>query len=983
MSTLRTDDVSDPARVINETCLSLFESMLHHSPLALVAWDGDNRVSYWSSNAVEMFGYTPDDVLGKRTEDFHFIHDDDREEIASIVRRLNAGDTHIETRTNRNYHKNGNVIYCRWYVAFTQENPTYRIISFVENVTDEQAAIAGLEQSEERFRSLFANNPDIIVIFSPDGRIVDVNRAIERYGPMNREDTIGHRFEEFLYEEDVQQHREYIQRALNGEVLRYESRAHTIEGRELELLITTIPIRRNGTIDGLFSLIRDETTERQARRRIIEQEGELLESEQRLRSLFDQNPAAVFSLDDRGTILDVNQSALLISGFAKDQVTGHSLFEFVRNDDQTMVRDRFERARRGERLSFEFRPLLGGGRQLTLQSAFFPAIVDGNIAGIYFFAQDITARRLAERKAREQTRQIRELSLAAASSSSSNAQLIAILEAGCRIFEMECGAIVQHDFEPRVDLRFDRDPADPMPLESVLAAAEAVSQAHEPIATFRSIPGDSAIQRCLGTFVSIDEGPYGILVFLSRDRKDASVPDEHRDLLALTAELSSNGLSLRRSREHLRQLAYTDALTGLANRTLFQERLRESLEVAQSRFTRLAVMVVDLDGFKSVNETLGHGRGDAMLRQISGRLLQASGPDATVARLGGDEFAVLLPSVGDVSQVEPIIARLLHTVENTYRIDEYEQFITASAGIAIYPEDGRDDETLMKNLDIALYRAKERGRNGYVFYHPSLEATVQMRLSQEKLLRRALEREEFIVHYQPISDARTGRIVALEALVRWNHPASGIILPSQFVPSAEISGLIVPLGDWVLRTAAATVAETLADYPYLRLAVNLSAKQLQRPDLVTSVERALAAAKFPPQRLEIEITESVAMVDLEQAMHVVGALKAIGAKVSVDDFGTGYSSLSYLRRFDVDEIKIDRSFVDGIGSESNDETIVRTIIGMGHSLGLKVVAEGVETQQQLDFLREEGCDFIQGFLIARPTDAQSVLALLQREAANG
>jgi EAL domain-containing protein (putative c-di-GMP-specific phosphodiesterase class I) len=354
---------------------------------------------------------------------------------------------------------------------------------------------------------------------------------------------------------------------------------------------------------------------------------------------------------------------------------------------------------------------------------------------------------------------------------------------------------------------------------------------------------------------------------------------------------------------------------------------------------------------------------------VAQRLVKELGEDATIARMGGDEFVVLLTDCRDAEHVRDVGERILGMVSEPFLLDEYEQYISASIGIAVYPEDGRDDQTLIKNADIAMYRAKDRGRNGYYFYNPTLEAPIHMRLSQEKLLRRALEYNQFVVYYQPQLDLRTGDVVSVEALVRWNHPKSGLIEPSHFIPSAEISGLIVPLGDWVLETAAKQVEHWHKTLAPLRLAVNLSGRQFHQRDLRRRVIQALESAQLDPSFLEVEITESVAMSDAAQTVGIVRDLKALGIRTAVDDFGTGYSSLAYLRRFSLDVLKIDGSFVIGLGHEAFDETIVKTVIGMAHSLGLEVVAEGVESVTQLAFLTEHGCDMVQGYAIAPPLPA--------------
>ncbi|MBV8118148.1 MAG: EAL domain-containing protein, partial [Candidatus Eremiobacteraeota bacterium] len=450
------------------------------------------------------------------------------------------------------------------------------------------------------------------------------------------------------------------------------------------------------------------------------------------------------------------------------------------------------------------------------------------------------------------------------------------------------------------------------------------------------------------------------------------------DLMGLIAMLIAGTIDRSRQRARLRAMAYYDGLTGLPNRAFLAEKLRDAIEVAQSRLGRVAVLFLDLDRFKDVNDTLGHARGDRLLLAAARRLVEQLGDRATIARMGGDEFVVLLTEFDESETARDVAEEIVATISEPFQLDEYEQFISTSIGIAVYPEDGRDDQTLIKNADIAMYRAKDRGRNGYYFYNATLEAPIHMRLSQEKMLRRALEYNEFVVYYQPQIDLRTHEVVSVEALVRWIHPKSGMIEPSHFIPSAEISGLIVPLGDWVLQTAAHQVRHWHKTLAPLRLAVNLSGRQFHSRDLRHRVITALEAASLDPSFLEVEITESVAMSDAAQTVGIVRDLKAAGVRTAVDDFGTGYSSLAYLRRFALDVLKIDGSFVVGLGSETFDETIVRTVIGMAHSLGLEVVAEGVETETQLSFLKHNGCDIVQGYAIAPPLPAEEFERFLLR-----
>ncbi|HQR45691.1 MAG TPA: EAL domain-containing protein [Thermoanaerobaculia bacterium] len=424
-----------------------------------------------------------------------------------------------------------------------------------------------------------------------------------------------------------------------------------------------------------------------------------------------------------------------------------------------------------------------------------------------------------------------------------------------------------------------------------------------------------------------------------------------------------------RAEAQIEHHAYHDALTGLPNRLLLKDHLELALAQLQRGGGPFAVLFLDIDRFKPVNDTLGHAAGDRLLRAAGERLRAASRAGDTVARVGGDEFVLLLSGLAK-ENVGVVAQKILDAFTEPFLLDEHPIFVTTSIGIAVAPGDGDDAPTLLKNADNALYRAKELGRNNYQFCTPALNAAVRERVLMESGLRRALTEEQFRVFYQPQVNLETREVVGLEALLRWDHPARGIVSAEQFIPVAEDSRLIVPIGQWVLEAAcrfgAALIARAGRD---LRIAVNLSARQFARGDLVSIVEKALGASGFPPRLLELEITESVAMSDVDLTVGTLGQLRALGPAVVLDDFGMGHSSLAYLKRFPFDALKIDRSFTREIPDSRADAALVQAIVEMAHSLGLRVIAEGVEREDQAAFLREHGCPVAQGYLYYRPLPA--------------
>lgn len=432
------------------------------------------------------------------------------------------------------------------------------------------------------------------------------------------------------------------------------------------------------------------------------------------------------------------------------------------------------------------------------------------------------------------------------------------------------------------------------------------------------------------------------------------------------------------SEERLHHLAHHDPLTNLPNRLLLQKRLNQVMREADRLERLVAVMFLDLDHFKTINDTLGHDIGDALLIAVAERLANCLRPGDTISRLGGDEFTITLANIAHVDDVTRVAQKILDQFISPFCIGGRDLFVTPSIGITLYPLDEKDDASLLRDADIAMYRAKELGRNQFQFYTPELNVRAARRLELETGLRQAIEKQELILHYQPLVDMKTGQIRGMEALLRWQHPKFGLIPPLDFIPLAEDTGLIVPIGEWVLKTACAQIkAWHDTGFPALQVAVNLSSKQLRDKNLINVVKQALKEAGVEARYLDLELTESVLMQDMELATTILKELKTVGVSFSLDDFGTGYSSLSYLKRFPIDYLKIDRSFIRDITTDPVGAGLVQAIIAMANVLKIKVIAEGVETFEQLELLRRHGCDITQGYYCSPPVDAENFTDLLQ------
>jgi diguanylate cyclase (GGDEF)-like protein/PAS domain S-box-containing protein len=732
-------------------------------------------------------------------------------------------------------------------------------------------------------------------------------------------------------------------------------------------------------------------------------EDTLRATNEQLQLLIQSSPLAIYTRDRNGLLTTWNPAAERMYGWKASEVLGKPL-PSVPGEQREESDSLRRRLLSGESfIKFQGRRLRRDGSPIYIDASLGPLRDDsGTASGIIAVAADITERTRAELQQAMEHKVTRLLSEA----ETLERVMPDIIRTVCEALGCACGARRSwNEAEQKIacDETWQEPSAEiaefldlsrgsrPLPktagglLRRVLASGEPTwitDVTEEP--SFRRGP-EAAKAGLRGAFafpIRFGNETLGIMEFFSRG---SSAPDEL--LIQSTRSIGSQigqFMARKQAEARVRRLAHYDELTGLPNRSMFHQRVGRALARARRRTRQLAILFIDLDRFKNINDTLGHDAGDRVLEEIATRLRGCLRETDTVGRLGGDEFVVLIEEVAEPAEVALVAQKVLAEVARPITLSQQEVHITASIGISTYPADSQDMQGLMKNADISMYRAKEQGKNNYQFYSAQMNVHTLERLAMESDLRRALERDEFLLHYQPKIDLATGSIGGMEALIRWRHPVKGLVPPLQFIPLAEETGLIVPIGQWVLRTACAqTKAWQAGGLSPLRVAVNLSARQFSQDSLLEDVARVLAETGLEAPLLELEITESMVMRNPAHAVALLDSLKAMGVHLSIDDFGTGYSSLSYLKRFPIDNLKIDRSFIQDLPADGEDAAITRAIIAMAHSLRLTVVAEGVETEKQRTFLHQHGCNEMQGFLFSKPLSAEAFLALLQDTAVAG
>jgi diguanylate cyclase (GGDEF)-like protein/PAS domain S-box-containing protein len=828
--------------------------------------------------------------------------------------------------------------------------------AFIVNmdITEQRRMEAALRDSETRYRSVVTAMAEGIVIQGPDQGIIACNPSAERILGLSADQIAGrtsmdprwHAIHEDGSPFPGETHPAAVTLRSGQPQSNVVMGVHHPDGSLVWISINSQPLFRPDETRpyAVVTSFVDITERRRA-------EQALRHSEERLRVIYDASPViiSVSRLED-GRFLEVNPAFLRTGGWTREEVIGRTSFDVgvwvdPRDREKIVEGVRAHGAVRDLEIAFRMK---SGEVRLLLCSVELIQLDQGGC--LLLVGQDITERKKAQT-------QMQKLS---------------------RALEQTADAVVITDRDGVIE--YVNPTFEQM---TGYTSADAVGRKTSLLKSGRQGPGfyDNLWKTILAGKVFSD-------VFINR-RKDGLLYYEEKTITPLKdadgriAHFVATGKDIServQTQERLAYMAQHDPLTELPNRTLLLDRLKQSLAGARWRERRVAVLFVDLDRFKTINDTLGHEVGDRLLQQLAERFQRSVRDGDTVARFGGDEFVILLDDVASEDDVSSVAQKVLQALAPPFQVDHQTLYVTASIGVSLFPDDGDDATTLLKNSDIAMYRAKELGKNTYQFYSADMSSRAFERLTLESNLRHALEHGEFRLYYQPQIDVTTGAIVGVEALLRWQHPEFGLVMPNDFIPLLEETGLIVPVGEWILDAACAQLAAWHAQgWPRLRLAVNLSPRQFQTQNLTAVVKQALDRLEGDPGRLELEITEGMLLRHAPATVETLEALHALGVRMAIDDFGTGYSSLSYLRRLSIDAIKIDRSFVRDIPQDADDSAITVAIIALAQSLKLEMIAEGVETAAQRDFLRSRGCDVMQGFLFSRPQPPGDITRLLQAQ----
>jgi diguanylate cyclase (GGDEF)-like protein/PAS domain S-box-containing protein len=914
-----------------EDALARLAAIVNFSRDAILSLDLESVIQTWNPAAEKLYGYTAAEMVGRPL--VALLPPDKREAAGTRVAQVLDGII-LPVFETEHLRKGGGVFPVS-VVASPIKDAQGRVVgdsAIVRDITGQKRAHEALMESENRFRALLQNSNDIITLTDRAGIVLYDSPGVTELLGVTPEQRLGCDSLQWIHPDDLSYLRMVHDELLcaPGSRLRAQLRVRHADGSWRWCDSWATNLLDEPGLRAVVVSCRDITELKGV-------ETALRESEQRYRKLFEDATDVIFTLDLDGNFTSVNAMGEQISGYCRQELLCMNLQQLASPESLAGVHHAITARTGGEKLSaLEADFIARDGHRVAMEVNSRLQFRNGLPVGMLCIARDISQRKRVERL-EDNRREVLEMV-------AQNQPLDAVLG---RVEQM-----IEHYFPGTVArIRLTDGSAAPECALGRNDPASANYQGH------MDVPIRAGDGRVLGNLRISRPEPW-------------QATESEQILMDSKAKLASIALEHRQLTNRLAHQAQHDALTGLPNRTLLDDRLRQALTLARRLSKMVAVLYVDLDRFKFINDTLGHHVGDLLLQQAAKRLESAVRESDTLARSGGDEFVAVLFGVETLADAEVVGERIIETMRDPFLLEGHELFVSASVGLSVFPADGEDAATLQKHADVAMYEAKNLGRNRFQRFARELNSASSERLEIESQLHRALDRGELQLYYQPQFQLPSRRLGGMEALLRWNHPKRGLLLPGRFVPVAEESGLIIPISLWILEEACRQHQSwRRAGYPPVKIAVNISATQFMRSNLAEKVAEVLEAHEMEPCYLEVELTEGVLMRDAEDSARQIAELRDLGVRISIDDFGTGYSSLSYLQRLPLDDLKIDRCFVSGIDRATSTQPLVQAIVGLAHGLNLTATAEGVETENELAVLEALGCDQIQGFLLGRPVAA--------------
>ena len=905
---------------------------------------------YVSSLYKKLSGYSDKELIGLKSLDY--IHPKDRE-----ITRKNAIKA-LKTESSEPYEyrfikKNGEIMWALEMVASVKYRGKRAVLGSFMDITERKMMEQALLKSEEKYRSILENIEEGYAELDLKGNLTFFNDALCRIHGYSWEETMKMKsYRTIMDDDNAKKMFYYYNKAYStGQSMKeveYEIIAKSGQRRYLETSIT--PMKdAGGRVYAFRGILTDRTERRKA-------EEALRQSEQRYRTILEEMDEAYFEVDLAGNYTYVNDAISRLLGYPKEELIGTTFRKQVNEEDTVMLYDAFGRIfTTGKPVrDIAYKAIRKDGTIGYSEIAGFPIHNQkGEVVGFRGIGRNVTERKQMEealRQSEQRYRTILEEMDEAYFEVDLTGNYTYVNDAISRLLGYPKEELIGTTFRKQVNEE------DTVMLYDAFGRIFTTGKPVRDIA-YKAIRKDGTI------------GYSEIAGFPIQNQKGEVV-----GFRGIGRDVTER----KRNEEQIKYMATHDALTGLPNRVMFSQMLNHAIQSAKRNKRKLAVLFTDLDRFKIINDTLGHEAGDLLLQTIAARFKQALRAMDVVARLGGDEFVILVEEVDNSGQLITVAQKILAAAMKPVSLMGEECRVTASIGISMYPKDGQDEQTLMKTADKAMYFAKEEGKNNYQFYSEGMTSQSIEQLSLETHLRLAMEHNELSLHYQAKLDFKTGAITGVEALLRWHSPILGDVTPTQFIPAAEDTGLIIPVGRWVIRTACTqNVAWQQQGLPPVCISVNLSLRQLRDENLIEDIKAALADSGMAPHLLELEITESMVMHNPVRMVAILMKIKEMGVRLAIDDFGTGYSSLAQIKRFPIDTIKVDRSFIRNVPEDYEDKAIIEAIISMGQTLSLTVVAEGVETQEQMNYLKEHSCNEMQGYYFSKPVSADEFASLLK------